>query len=126
MSRCMGILRNVPCIFRARYNGYCGFHRRILRECAITDCIYPSRSESMYCEFHDIHFMSWGNNYKVSAPVIKKIILLETDELCSICFDNFTVDEIYELKCKHYFHINCLDKWLQHKHTCPLDRSLIR
>lgn len=112
----------------------------------------------VYCLEHDIYdrldelqtniqHMSWGYNYndhlrdlplnnpiiqqeeiERPMPIIKKIILLETEEdhLCSICFEKFDLQkEIYELKCKHHFHINCLDQWLHQKHSCPLDRSII-
>lgn len=77
---------------------------------------------------HDLHIISTQIPLQRAKPIIKKIVLLETDKenICSICFEKFELQkEIYELKCNHHFHINCLDQWLDEKHSCPLDRSII-
>ncbi|KAF8404535.1 hypothetical protein HHK36_009422 [Tetracentron sinense] len=46
---------------------------------------------------------------------------------CAVCLSKFEEgEEIRELKCKHIFHKDCLDRWLQHDSaTCPLCRSLV-
>eukprot|EP01018_Ginkgo_biloba_P025213 Gb_30879 [translate_table: standard] len=44
---------------------------------------------------------------------------------CSVCLSKFEDgDETRELPCCHFFHMTCLDKWLEHQQTtCPLCRS---
>jgi hypothetical protein len=47
---------------------------------------------------------------------------------CSICIDNFhTDDKIVHLECKHLFHSDCfeeyLDKYINNKTSCPLCRQ---
>lgn len=46
-------------------------------------------------------------------------------DTCSICLENFEQIEIYKLRCGHLFHKNCLNEWMSHKTTCPLDRKKI-
>ncbi|CAI9100408.1 OLC1v1037405C1 [Oldenlandia corymbosa var. corymbosa] len=43
---------------------------------------------------------------------------------CAICLSKFEDIEILRLlpKCKHAFHINCLDQWLEKHSSCPLCR----
>ncbi|PQM37735.1 hypothetical protein Pyn_22627 [Prunus yedoensis var. nudiflora] len=46
---------------------------------------------------------------------------------CSVCLSEFEEgDKIRELKCKHTFHQDCLDRWLQqYWATCPLCRTKV-
>ncbi|CAB4283435.1 unnamed protein product [Prunus armeniaca] len=46
---------------------------------------------------------------------------------CSVCLSEFEEgDKIRQLKCKHTFHQNCLDRWLQqYWATCPLCRTKV-
>jgi hypothetical protein len=45
-------------------------------------------------------------------------------DMCSICFDKFIdSDMCRELKCKHLYHKNCIDKWLDEHITCPVCRE---
>lgn len=46
---------------------------------------------------------------------------------CAVCLSEFEEDEeIRKLKCKHIFHKDCLDRWLQHcSATCPLCRNKV-
>ncbi|KAK7282985.1 hypothetical protein RIF29_12152 [Crotalaria pallida] len=43
---------------------------------------------------------------------------------CTVCLSKFEDTEILRLlpKCKHAFHMNCIDKWLESHSTCPLCR----
>lgn len=43
---------------------------------------------------------------------------------CSICLSTNDVG-IIETECNHTFHKNCLEKWLEHKKTCPICRKNI-
>lgn len=44
--------------------------------------------------------------------------------VCSVCLSSFEDEEVLRLlpKCKHAFHINCIDKWLEKHSSCPLCR----
>jgi len=53
----------------------------------------------------------------------------ETDEECSICFVEYTEEDIVtKLDCneKHVFHEDCISTWIkQGKNSCPICRSTI-
>ncbi|KAL7096931.1 hypothetical protein ACP275_10G111300 [Erythranthe tilingii] len=46
---------------------------------------------------------------------------------CSVCLAKFEDVEILRLlpKCKHAFHIDCIDRWLEKHSTCPLCRHRV-
>ncbi|XP_010254027.1 PREDICTED: putative RING-H2 finger protein ATL12 [Nelumbo nucifera] len=46
---------------------------------------------------------------------------------CVVCLSKFEDTEILRLlpKCKHAFHIECVDKWLENHSTCPLCRHKV-
>ncbi|XP_016446214.1 E3 ubiquitin-protein ligase ATL42-like [Nicotiana tabacum] len=46
---------------------------------------------------------------------------------CAVCLSKFEDIEILRLlpKCKHAFHIDCIDKWLENHSTCPLCRHKV-
>ncbi|KAJ4890946.1 putative RING-H2 finger protein ATL12 [Raphanus sativus] len=46
---------------------------------------------------------------------------------CSVCLSKFEDIEILRLlpKCKHAFHIECIDEWLEQHATCPLCRNRV-
>lgn len=46
---------------------------------------------------------------------------------CVVCLSTIKEDdEIRELRCKHLFHKDCLDRCVEHKHnTCPLCRDYL-
>lgn len=46
-----------------------------------------------------------------------------SDTSCVICLDGFSDDnDTRLLKCKHFFHLTCLDEWLKKKRECPVCR----
>ena len=54
-----------------------------------------------------------------------KIVAYKADEnvedCCAICIDQLRDgDEIRELWCNHFFHVDCIDPWLLNKQSCPL------
>lgn len=43
---------------------------------------------------------------------------------CAICLESYSQGELLtELRCSHFFHTECLTKWLQRSTQCPLCRS---
>ncbi|TKY58294.1 putative RING-H2 finger protein ATL12 [Spatholobus suberectus] len=44
---------------------------------------------------------------------------------CTVCLSQFEDTEILRLlpKCKHAFHMNCIDRWLESHSSCPLCRN---
>lgn len=46
---------------------------------------------------------------------------------CCICLEKFKLDDIVRvLECKHCYHKECLNIWLQEHHTCPICRIVIK
>ncbi|KAK7311157.1 hypothetical protein RJT34_09107 [Clitoria ternatea] len=61
-------------------------------------------------------------------PTIRYSKRLKAGEVeCSVCLSEFEEGEkVRNLKCKHTFHRDCLDKWLQQCWaTCPLCRKQV-
>jgi hypothetical protein len=52
----------------------------------------------------------------------------EPEDMCVICREEMGNTDILRKikKCGHYFHVNCLDRWLESKITCPSCRADIR
>ena len=50
------------------------------------------------------------------------------DNFCVICHENINRGQVLRKikKCRHCFHIGCLDRWLENKITCPTCRADIR
>ena len=50
------------------------------------------------------------------------------DNFCVICHENINEGQVLRkiTKCGHTFHIECLDRWLENKITCPTCRTDIR
>ncbi|KAI3468215.1 hypothetical protein Pfo_024878 [Paulownia fortunei] len=46
---------------------------------------------------------------------------------CAVCLSRFEETEILRLlpRCRHAFHMNCIDKWLENHSSCPLCRYKI-
>ena len=42
---------------------------------------------------------------------------------CSICINNMKMEDIERLRCKHFFHRECLSTWMKIKPTCPICRT---
>lgn len=49
-----------------------------------------------------------------------------TNEECIICYEHLTSDNLRILKCKHYFHKDCIDTWFISNNMCPLCRRVQR
>ncbi|XP_071741127.1 RING-H2 finger protein ATL78-like, partial [Rutidosis leptorrhynchoides] len=46
---------------------------------------------------------------------------------CPICLGDFTEGEKVRIlpKCKHWFHVKCIDRWLLSHSSCPICRQLL-
>ncbi|KAK9119367.1 hypothetical protein Scep_017460 [Stephania cephalantha] len=45
---------------------------------------------------------------------------------CMICFEEMEIGfEVIQMPCKHVFHGDCINLWLQRNHVCPLCRFKI-
>ncbi|KAF3656947.1 putative BTB/POZ domain-containing protein-like [Capsicum annuum] len=54
-------------------------------------------------------------------------VIDEEQEVCAICLAEYK-DEgtIALLQCCHEFHVECINKWLQRKKTCPFCRAPVK
>ena len=80
--------------------------------------------------------MSFDAGHKGNPPASEKAInRLKKEEInkdnikffeqltCNICLENFIENKIsIKLDCGHYFHDNCIIKWLKMRNTCPVCR----
>lgn len=57
----------------------------------------------------------------------KTRFIMDSSNECAVCLSLFEEGEfVRKLKCKHIFHKDCLDQWLQQDWaTCPLCRSKV-
>lgn len=61
------------------------------------------------------------NSNKISYTNLK-----DKDDECIICYENFDENnEILIFKCKHYFHRECIIKWLKKNNNCPICQDII-
>ena len=65
-------------------------------------------------------------NTTVSYISVINIKNLKNNEICSICFDEFSDKSIiYELSCGHYFDSHCISEWFIKNKTCPICRKIL-
>ncbi|CAN1169152.1 E3 ubiquitin-protein ligase At4g11680 [Linum perenne] len=60
----------------------------------------------------------------VAAGTEKERAISGEDAVCCICLGKYANnDELRELPCVHFFHKDCVDKWLKINASCPLCKS---
>merc|ERR1711871_453862 len=60
----------------------------------------------------------------LTAEDIKDSSFKEKLDSCVICLDDFAIgDKIKTLPCKHYYHAECIDRWMSGHKLCPLCNS---
>ncbi len=79
-----------------------------------------------------IQFIYFGEPLENNSQIILDIVprnckQTEINEECAICQCKFKIgDKLATLQnCNHTFHNNCIQKWGEHKQSCPLCRSRI-
>jgi hypothetical protein len=91
--------------------------------------IYNNRNRSSYdhSELNVFGFNRMEDEHIIRNLTLKrvneisKVKLSEYKRFCIICQDTIQSNEIVrELKCKHMYHIECVDKWLCTCARCPL------
>ncbi|WOL09194.1 E3 ubiquitin-protein ligase [Canna indica] len=69
-------------------------------------------------------FEGQGNGGILAAGTAKERIISAEDAVCCICLAKFIEnDELRELPCAHFFHKECVDKWLKINALCPLCKA---
>lgn len=64
---------------------------------------------------------SGSNEGIVAAGTEKERVISGEDAVCCICLSKYANnDELRELPCAHFFHKECVDKWLKINALCPL------
>ncbi|XP_049359727.1 RING-H2 finger protein ATL43 [Solanum verrucosum] len=82
---------------------------------------------------NNLHSSSFRKNSGIDRTVIESLPVFRFGSLrgqkaegleCAVCLNKFESSEILRLlpKCKHAFHIECVDTWLDAHSTCPLCR----
>ncbi|XP_068648784.1 E3 ubiquitin-protein ligase At1g63170-like [Aristolochia californica] len=62
-----------------------------------------------------------GEGGVLAAGTDKERIISAEDAVCSICLAKYgDNEELRELPCVHFFHVECVDKWLKINASCPL------
>ncbi|KAJ4957755.1 hypothetical protein NE237_024866 [Protea cynaroides] len=60
----------------------------------------------------------------LAAGTNKERMISGEDAVCCICLAKYADnDELRELPCSHFFHMECVDKWLKINALCPLCKS---
>jgi len=62
-----------------------------------------------------------------ALPIMEfKSTMAHQSSSCSICMGEYVVrDKLRRLPCKHYYHKECIDKWLSENKTCPICKHSI-
>ncbi|KZV29562.1 hypothetical protein F511_00840 [Dorcoceras hygrometricum] len=93
----------------------------------VKHCKRPGASSS-----RGAHHLPSRNHSGIDRKVIESLPMFRFSSLrgqkdgleCVVCLNKFEADEVLRLlpKCKHAFHVECVDTWLDAHSTCPLCR----
>jgi hypothetical protein len=95
----------------------------IINNFAIDDLLDYALNEQ---EFEDVKVTlsqeEFNNLEKINVTLENKELY---DDKCNICLDDMDIgSSLIKLKCKHYFHCDCISKWLTEQSTkCPVCRT---
>ncbi|URE14877.1 zinc finger family protein [Musa troglodytarum] len=72
----------------------------------------------------EINLDNQGNGGILAAGTDKERIVSAEDAVCCICLAKYVDnEELRELPCTHFFHKECVDKWLKINALCPLCKT---
>ena len=112
---------------------------RILQVSSITQSITPSITPSITLSVTPVTLLvtpiesdDFTNLIDIKKGIISKNLLensnvkifnddtIYLNSICGICREQFIDNNIIrELKCRHHYHINCIDTWFTENKTCP-------
>ena len=59
----------------------------------------------------------------VTDDYLKNLVISKNDHSCSVCKDEFELNQsLTGLPCKHVFHDDCIQPWLNERNSCPTCR----
>jgi hypothetical protein len=64
--------------------------------------------------------------YELNCQCILEDIECKHIEECSICLEEFTIETLNILPCKHIYHPQCINQWMKEKKNCPKCRRSIK
>jgi E3 ubiquitin-protein ligase synoviolin len=66
-------------------------------------------------------------NFKKNQLILNKLKMPDKfDHNCTICFEDFLIDnDLRELNCRHVFHYQCLNQWINCSKACPVCRDTL-
>lgn len=84
--------------------------------------IYPFKNDNYLVEtakLFEEYFWIKVNIYESLYINIAKPLIYNSDNLCKICLDSLTDNNIKLLECGHIFHGNCYFEWSKFNISCP-------
>ncbi|XVE71915.1 hypothetical protein DITRI_Ditri10aG0189500 [Diplodiscus trichospermus] len=95
-------------------------------------CRSNSNNRFSYTHASSLVSVSASRNSGINRAVVESLPLFRFSSLrgqkdgleCAVCLTRFEPNELLRLlpKCKHAFHVECVDTWLDAHSTCPLCR----
>lgn len=94
---------------------------------SVNDDDTQSTEETLHSMLHAIFVQPylWRCNSETITPETQlSLVSISEAKECSICFEDMEAgSSVYDLRCGHTFHPECLKQWLGTKRTCPLCRG---
>ena len=50
-------------------------------------------------------------------------LISHQSDVCTICYESDSLDNLFTTNCNHVFHKNCLHRWCDHNNSCPICRK---